>query len=112
MKKTSLIISALFLLAGGCSNKTQDTTHSTFVAEAEVEKMFVNGCVDSALKTSGGKFTHSTITQMCLCSLSKIRQQYSVAQLEEMDKASKTEQLAFTQLALRSGIECGKNLSP
>jgi len=111
MKKTGLLISALVLLLIGCSKKAQNTEQPTFVAEAEIEKMFVNSCVESARKTSGGKHSDNAITQMCLCSLGRIRQEYSVAQLEGLDNAGKIEQLAFTKLALQAGIECGKNLS-
>jgi len=108
MRKTHLMIATLLLLTGGCSKKNQDTAQHTYVAEAEVEKIFVKGCVDSALQTANGKFSHNAITQMCLCSLGQIREQYSVAQLEALDRASKTEQLAFTKLAFQSGMECGK----
>jgi|GEM_PF-1449204 len=116
MKKTGLFISALLLLAVGCSKKAPDTdtTQKAFVAEAAVEKEFINGCVDSALEllqqSNPNNLTKNDIDKLCLCNLGYIRERYSVAQMEALDKANNAEKEAFFKLAVEAGFACGKNL--
>jgi len=114
MKKT-LLMAVLLMLTVGCSEKTEEPSSSTqtnssakatFVAESAVEKEIVRSCVDNMQQQVDGKISSENVDKICLCSLSGIREKYSVAEMEGLDNASEEKKMAFMRDSLTAAMDC------
>ncbi|KXU35352.1 hypothetical protein AXE65_06340 [Ventosimonas gracilis] len=108
-----LLMSALLLLAVGCSEKKEanaktaqstETAKTTTVAQDPFEKEFIRSCV----KQYEGKADISTanLEKMCLCTLAGIKKKYSLAQLKAIDSASETEKMEIMRDSISAGLDC------
>jgi len=108
-----LLMSALLLLAVGCSEKKEEaaktaqstaSAKTTTVAKAPLEKEFVRSCVKQA--EGNANISRANMEKICLCSLAGIKETYSLAQLQALDSASESEKMAFMKASMSAGMDC------